>query len=114
MVGGFLVRWLFNGVAIWVTTLLPVGISARETSTIVWAALVLGLVNASIRWFFLILTLPLNILTLGLFTLVINALMLYIVRAVVPGFQFANFWSAFIGALIIAIVSTGLSHLLGR
>lgn len=114
MFGGFLMRWLFNGIAIWITTLLPIGISARDTSTIIWAALVLGLVNASIRWIFIILTLPINILTLGLFTLVINALMLYIVRAVVSGFQFANFWSAFIGALIIAIVSTGLSHLFGR
>jgi putative membrane protein len=114
MFGGFLMRWLFNGIAIWVTTLLPIGITAPNTATIVWAALVLGLVNASIRWLFIILTLPVNILTLGLFTLVINALMLYIVRAVVSGFQFTNFWSAFIGALIIAIVSTGLSHLFGR
>ena len=114
MFGGFLTRWLFNGLAIWVTTLLPIGISAPDTRTIIWAALVLGLVNASIRWLFIILTLPLSIVTLGLFTLVINALMLYIVSAVVPGFQIANFWSAFVGALIIAIVSTGLSHLLGR
>ena len=53
-------------------------------------------------------------LTLGLFALVVNALMLYVVSAVVPGFQIANFWSALVGALIIAIVSTGLSHLLGR
>jgi len=114
MFGGFLTRWLFNGVAIWVTTLLPIGIGAADTRTIIWAALVLGLVNASIRWLFIILTLPLSILTLGLFTLVVNALMLYVVSAVVPGFQIANFWSAFVGALIIAVVSTGLSHLLGR
>jgi hypothetical protein len=70
--------------------------------------------HASSNWLFIILTLPVNIVTLGLFTLVINALMLYIVRAVVSGFQFTNFWSAFIGALIIAVVSTGLSHLFGR
>ncbi len=114
MFGGFLLRWLFNAIAMYVTTLLPIGIRAADTGTIIVAALVLGLVNASIRWILLILTLPLNIVTLGLFTLVINALMLYIVRAVVPGFQFANFWSAFVGALIIAVVSTGLSHLAGR
>lgn len=114
MFGGFLARWLFNGIAIWVTTLLPIGIHAADTGTIVWAALVLGLVNASIRWVFLILTLPLNVVTLGFFTLIVNALMLYIVSAVVQGFQFVNFWSAFIGALIIAIVSTSLSHLSRR
>jgi putative membrane protein len=114
MFGGFLIRWLFNGIAIWVTTLLPIGISVPDTRTIIWAALVLGLVNASIRWLFILLTLPLSILTLGLFTLVINALMLFVVSAVVPGFQIANFWSAFVGALIIAIVSTSLSHLSRR
>ena len=114
MFGGFLMRWLFNGIAIWVTTLLPIGITAPDTKTIILAALVLGLVNASIRWMFIILTLPLTILTLGLFTLVINALMLYIVGAVVSGFLIANFWSAFVGAVIIAIVSTGLSHFFGR
>lgn len=114
MFGGFLLRWLFNGVAMYVTTILPIGIRATDTTTIIVAALVLGLVNASIRWILLILTLPLNIITLGLFTLVINALMLYIVRAVVPGFQFDTFGSAFVGALIIAVVSTGLSHLAGR
>jgi len=114
MLSGFLMRWLFNSIAIWVTTLLPIGVTAPDTKTIILAALVLGLVNASIRWMFIILTLPLTILTLGLFTLVINALMLYIVSAVVSGFLIANFWSALVGAVIIAIVSTGLSHLFGR
>jgi putative membrane protein len=112
--GGFLIRWLFNSLAIYVTTLLPIGIRVPSTGTIILAALVLGLVNASIRWIVLAFTLPLNIVTLGLFTLVVNALMLYIVRAIVPGFQFDNFWAAFWGALVIAIVSTGLSHLTGR
>jgi putative membrane protein len=114
MFGGFLVRWLFNSIAIYITTLLPFGIHVPSTGTIILAALVLGLVNASIRWIVLAFTLPLNILTLGLFTLVVNALMLYIVRAIVPGFQFDTFWSAFWGALVIAIVSTGLSHLANR
>lgn len=113
MFGGFLARWLFNSIAIYVTTRVVTGIRVPDTATIIIAALVLGLVNASIRWVLLVFTLPLNIVTLGLFTLVINALMLYIVAAVTP-MQIDSFWAAIVGALLIAVISTGLSHLLGR
>ncbi|MDR7521865.1 MAG: phage holin family protein [Armatimonadota bacterium] len=115
MVGGFLVRWVFNAIGIYVATRVVPGLRAPDPGAVLIAALVLGLVNASIRWVVLILTLPFNILTLGLFTLVVNALMLYLVAAIVPAsLQIASFWSAFWGALLIAIVSTGLSHLAGR
>ncbi len=115
MFGRFLLRWLFNGIAIYVTTRIIPGLGVPDTTAIIIAALVLGLVNASIRWVLLLLTLPLNIVTLGLFTLVINALMLYIVAAIVPtSLQIASFWAAFWGALLIAIISTGLNHLAGR
>lgn len=113
MLGGFLLRWVFNAIAIYVTTRIVTGIRLPDTESILIAALVLGLVNASIRWVLLVLTLPLNILTLGLFTLVVNALMLYVVAAVTP-MQIDSFWSAFVGALLIAIISTFLSHLTGR
>lgn len=113
MLGGLLLRWFFNAIAIYVTTRLVPGISVPDTAGIIIAALVLGLVNATIRWFVLILTLPLNILTLGLFTLVINALMLYVVQAF-TSLRIDSFGAAFIGALIIAIVSTILSHIFGR
>lgn len=113
MLGGFLLRWIFNAIAIFVTTRIVTGIRVPNVETVLIAALVLGLVNASIRWVLLVLTLPLNILTLGLFTLVINALMLYLVAAVTP-MQIDSFWAAFVGALLIAIISTFLSHLAGR
>jgi len=113
MLGGFLARWLFNSIAIYVTTRIITGIRIPDTTSIIIAALVLGLVNASIRLIVLVLTLPLNIVTLGLFTLVVNALMLYIVAAVTP-MQIDSFWAAFVGALLIAVISTGLSHLFGR
>ena len=111
--GGFLLRWLINAIAIYVTTRLVPGITVPDTAGIIVAALVLGLVNATIRWVVLVLTLPLNIVTLGLFTLVVNALMLYVVQAV-TSLRIASFGAAFIGALIIAVVSTILSHLTGR
>ncbi len=113
MLGGFLLRWIFNAIAIFVTTKIVTGIRLPDTESILIAALVLGLVNASIRWVLLVLTLPLNILTLGLFTLVVNALMLYLVAAVTP-MHIDSFWAAFMGALLIAIISTFLSHLAGR
>ncbi len=113
MLGGFLLRWLFNAIAIYITTRVIPGIGVPDTAGVVIAALVLGLVNASIRWIVLILTLPINIVTLGLFTLVINALMLYVVQAF-TSLRIASFGAAFLGALLIAIISTGLSHLFGR
>lgn len=76
------------------------------------AAVVLALVNAYLRPLVILLTLPLNILTLGLFTLVINALMLELVSWLLPGFHIEGFWTAMGGALMISIVSTLLNWFL--
>ncbi|MGH2398901.1 MAG: phage holin family protein [bacterium] len=108
---GFLLRWFFNAVAIYLTTRIISGLRVPDALGAMLAALVLGIVNAIIRPLILLLTLPINIVTLGLFTLVINTIMLYIVAAVTP-LAIANFWAAFIGALLIAIISTLLSRLL--
>lgn len=108
---GFLLRWFFNTVAIYATTRIISGLQVPDVTGAIIAALVLGVVNAIIRPLILLLTLPITILTLGLFTLVINTIMLYIVAAVTP-LAIANFWAAFIGALLIAIISTLLSRLL--
>lgn len=110
---GFLLRWLFNAVAIYLTTLIISGVSVPDFKSAVIAALVLGIVNAFIRPLVLILTLPVNILTLGLFTLVVNALMLYIVSSI-TALHVTTFWAALVGALLIALISTGLSHVLVR
>jgi len=112
MIGGFLARWLFNTLAIYLTTRIVPGIVVPDPvgiNTLV-AALILGIVNAFIRPIVLVLTLPANIVTLGLFTLIVNTLMLYLVSAVTP-LQIANFWSAFIGALVIAVISVLLGHI---
>jgi len=82
--------------------------------SLIVAALLFGLVNAIIRPAILLLTLPLTILTLGLFILVINALMLMFVAAVVPGFVLGGFWTAFWAAIFIAIVSFITNRLIGR
>ena len=108
-----LLRWFFNSVAIYLTTRIIHGVRIPDFTAAIVAALVLGIVNAFIRPLVLILTLPVNILTLGLFTLVVNALMLYIVAAV-TALSVTSFWSALVGALLIALISTPLSHVLIR
>ncbi|MBI2972990.1 MAG: phage holin family protein [Armatimonadetes bacterium] len=111
---GFLLRWLFNAIAIYLTTRIIQGLQIPDFTTALIAALVLGIVNAFIRPIVLLLTLPINLLTLGLFTLIVNTLMLYLVAAVVRSFVITSFWSALIGAVLIAIISTLLSHIFAR
>lgn len=106
----FLIRWLFNAVAMYLTTLIVPGVRTPDFGGAIVAALFLGIVNAFIRPLVLLLTLPVNILTLGLFTLVINTLMLYIVAWIVPSYlQLSGFGAAFLGALLITIISYILS-----
>ncbi|HRV94823.1 MAG TPA: phage holin family protein [Anaerolineae bacterium] len=113
-----LLRILINAVAIWLTTLLLSGFSfAGGIFNLIIVAIIFGLVNALIRPIVKLLTLPINILTLGLFTLVINALMLMLVvwfsgALSLEGGLFASFFTAFIAAIIISIISTILSWIL--
>lgn len=107
---GFIVRWLINAVALYITTLIVKGVRVPDFVAALVAALVLGIVNAVIRPVALILTLPFNILTLGLFTFVVNAGMLYLVSKV-TALRLDNFWSAFLGAIVLSIVSAVLTHL---
>lgn len=102
---GLLVRWLIYAVAIMLLTYIVPGISVKNFYSALIAALVLGLINAVIRPLLILLTLPVNILTLGLFTLVINALMLWLVSSIVKGFDVKNFVAAFLGALVLWAVS---------
>lgn len=108
---GLIVRWVINAVALYLTTLIVPGVKVPDFWGALVAALVLGIVNAVIRPVALILTLPLNILTLGLFTLVVNAGMLYLVAGVTHRLQLANFWAALFGAIVLSIASAILSRL---
>ncbi len=110
---GILIRWVLNALALWVVAQLIKGFTITGIPTLFWTAAVLGLVNALIRPFLLLITLPINILTLGLFTFVINAIMLLLVAALVPGFNVAGFGTALLAAVLLAIVSS-LLHWLVR
>jgi putative membrane protein len=106
---GVLIRWLVLTISIILTSYLVDGIYVESFFSALFAALVLGILNALFRPVLLVITLPINILTLGLFTFVINALLLKMVSGVVPGFYVYGFWSAVFGSLIISLVSWLLS-----
>ena len=110
---GFLLRWSINLLALVIAAALIKGISIRSLEMGILAAGILCVVNAVIRPVVLILTLPINLLTLGLFTLVINAAMLKLVSAVVPGLVIENFSAAIFGALIISLTSWLLNIFIG-
>jgi putative membrane protein len=110
----FLLRLLINAAALWIATRIVSGITASsDPVTFLAVALVFGLLNALVGPLLKVLTCPLMILTLGLFTFVINALILLLTSSVAGrfglGFHVAGFWSAFWGALVVSIVSVLLS-----
>jgi len=110
---GVLLRWLVLTAAVLAASWLLDGIRVSGIFPAILAAALLGILNALLRPFLILLTLPLNILTLGLFTFVINALMLLIVSAVIPGFDVRGFWTAVFGALIIGAASWLLNRFIG-
>lgn len=110
---GFLLRWSINLLALVIAGILINGVRIQNLTAGLFAAGILGIVNAVIRPIVLIFTLPINILTLGLFTLVINAAMLQLVAVIVPGFALDSFGAAFVGALLISIISWVLNLFVG-
>jgi putative membrane protein len=100
-----LLRWLISALSLVLVTYIVPGIKVQSFYTALIAALVLGLVNSLIRPVLILLTLPVNILTLGLFTLVINALLFWLAATIVKGFGVDGFWPAFWGAMVMSIVS---------
>ena len=111
---GIVIRWLILTFAIIVTSYLLDGIFVRGFISAFFAAAILSMLNAFFRPILLILTLPINVLSLGLFTFVINALMLLMVSGVIPGFIVSGFWSAVFGSLLISLVSWGLTSFIGE
>jgi putative membrane protein len=111
---GIVIRWLILTFAIIVTSYLLDGIYVSGFISAFFAAAILSMLNAFFRPVLLILTLPINVLSLGFFTFVINALMLLMVSGVIPGFNVSGFWSAVFGSLLISLVSWGLTSFIGE
>ena len=104
-------NWVLNALALFIVSKILSGIQLTDFWSAMAAAVVIGLVNALVKPLFLILTLPINILTLGLFTLVINALMLWLASSVTPGFKIDGFGTALLGSILLSVVSTLLHAL---
>lgn len=102
---GIIIRWLILTFAIMVTSYLLDGIQITGFFSALLAAAILGILNAFFRPILIILTLPINILSLGLFTFIINAVLLMMVSGVISGFNIKGFWYALFGSLLISIVS---------
>lgn len=101
----FLLRVAIAALGLWLATEWLDGLVIDTPGTLLLAGVLLGIVNAVVKPIVVLLTLPFTLFTLGLFLLVINAAMLGLVAALLPGMHIAGFWAAFFGALIVAVVS---------
>jgi putative membrane protein len=110
---GFLIRALIAAFGLWLATRLVAGITVDDVRTLLLAGLLLGIVNAIVRPIAIVLTFPITIVTLGVFLLVINAAMLALVAALLPGLHIASFGAALFGALIVSITGWIGSFLVG-
>ena len=112
--GAFLVRMLISAAGLWIASVLVPGMDISGMGTLLAAAFLLGLVNALVRPVLIFFTLPLTILTLGLFLLVINAAMLGLVAWLLPGFVLGGFFPALFGSLIVSLISWCASRYVGK
>ena len=110
---GFLIRWLICALGLWVAQAIVPGVRIDDPTTIFLAAVLLGIVNAVVRPIAIFLTLPITVVTLGLFLLVLNAGMLALVASLLSGFQLAGFGSAFLGSIVVSLTSWFASHYVG-
>ena len=110
---GFVLRAAIAALGLWMASKIFTGMRFDSTSQLIVAALLLGIVNAFVRPLAFILTLPLTVLTLGLFLLVLNAGMVALVAWIVPGFHISSFWTAVGASLIVSLVSWAASSAIG-
>jgi putative membrane protein len=110
---GFLLRAAISAIGLWLATRWVTGFTIDDSTTLLLAALVLGVVNAIVRPIAFILTIPITIVTLGLFLLVLNAGMVALVAWILPGFSISGFWPALLGALILSVTGWIASWFIG-
>lgn len=110
---GFLIRLVIGALGLWLAPALVPGVHIGGVGTLLLAALLLGVVNAIVRPVLIVLTLPITVVTLGLFLLVVNAAMLGLVAALLPAMAIDGFWSAVFGSIVVSIVSWLASWFIG-
>jgi putative membrane protein len=109
-----LLVWILNAVALLAVAYLLPGITVASFGSAMWAALILGLVNMLVKPVLILLTLPITIVTLGLFLFVVNALLFWFVGSMLTGFKVNGFWWAVIGAIVYSLISGFLTNLINK
>ena len=104
-IGPFLTQWAITALALWVASHIFKGVKFDSTGALIVSALLLGFANAIVRPLLIVLTLPLTLLTFGLFLLVVNALVILLVSALVKGFRLSGFWTALFASLFVSLLS---------
>lgn len=111
---GLLVRWIVSATALYLTSSVVRGIEVRGIGSLLLAAAMIGIINAFVRPVVYVLTLPLTVVTFGLFALVVNAAMLALASAFVPGFEVRGFWAALWGWLLLSFFTFAINVLIGE
>jgi putative membrane protein len=109
-----LLNWILSALALLIVARVVPGFYVRGLTTALWAAVIIGLINATLGALLKLITLPLTILTLGIFWIVINALMLWFATAFVSGFRISGFAAAFVGAIVLMLVNMVFRALLPK
>ena len=110
---GFLIRTLITAFGLWLATVIVPGVHIADNTTLIWAAVLLGVVNAIVRPLLIVLTLPITFLTLGFFLLVVNAGMFGLVAWLLNDFHVSGFFPAFFGAIVVAVSAWFASGFIG-
>jgi putative membrane protein len=109
-----LLRWLLNAAALTIVPELISSIQVHDLTTALVAAIIISLLNAIIRPVLVILTLPITFLSLGIFYLVINALLFWLAASLVPGFEIGGFWAAMAGAIVYSVLTWFVDLAVGK
>ncbi|HPH41112.1 MAG TPA: phage holin family protein [Syntrophorhabdaceae bacterium] len=108
-----LIKWFIMTLSVMVASYIIPGVSVKGFFTAMWVALFIGIVNVLVKPFLIFITLPINILTLGLFTFVINALLIMLASSVIKGFDVKGFWIAMIFSVVLSVINFIFGHVLG-
>jgi len=108
-----LLKWLIMAVSIMLAAYVIPGVVIKGFFAALWVALFIGIINVLVKPFLILITLPINILTLGLFTFVINALLILLASSIIKGFEVKGFWVAMFFSIVLSIINFLLGHLLG-
>lgn len=108
-----LLRWIIMAASIMLAAYIIPGVNVKGFFAALWIALFIGIINVLVRPFLILITLPINILTLGLFTFVINAFLILLASSVIKGFEVKGFWVAMLFSIVLSMINFLLGHLLG-